>query len=56
MGAPLKITVAEPSVILRSGMLAVLEHTEKFKAEVYEVSDMEQLKAALNWQKKSSVW
>lgn len=50
MGAPLKITVAEPSVILRSGMLAVLEHTEKFKAEVYEVSDMEQLKAALNWQ------
>lgn len=50
MGAPLKITVAEPSVILRNGMLAVLEHTEKFKAEVYEVSDMEQLKAALNWQ------
>ena len=50
MGAPLKITVAEPSVILRSGMLAVLEHTEKFKAEVYEVSDMEHLKAALNWQ------
>lgn len=50
MGAPLKITVAEPSVILRSGILAVLEHVAQFKAEVYEVSDMEQLKAALNWQ------
>lgn len=51
MGAPLKITVAEPSVILRSGILAVLEHVEQFKAEVYEVSDMERLKTALGWQR-----
>ncbi len=50
MSAPLKITVAEPSVIIRSGIIAVLEHSEKFRAEVYEVGDMEQLKAALNWQ------
>lgn len=50
MSAPLKITVAEPSVIIRSGIIAILEHSEKFKADVYEVGDMEQLKAALNWQ------
>lgn len=50
MSAPLKITVAEPSVIIRSGIIAVLEHSEKFKADVYEVGDMEQLKTALGWQ------
>lgn len=50
MSVSVKITVAEPSVIIRSGIIAVLGGAESFRAEIYEVSDMEQLKSVLAWQ------
>lgn len=51
MSAPVKIAVAEPSVILRSGMLSVLRRLDKLHLEVFEISDMEQLKHLLGWQR-----
>lgn len=51
MSASVKITVAEPSVIIRSGLIAVIGRSESLKAEIYEVEDMEQLRNALTWQR-----
>lgn len=50
MSASVKITLAEPSVIIRSGIIAVLGGAEHFKAEIYEVGEIDQLKSALSWQ------
>ncbi|MDR3181104.1 MAG: DNA-binding response regulator, partial [Prevotellaceae bacterium] len=51
MSAPVKITLAEPSVIIRDGMLSILRRLNTLHVEVFEVSDMEQLKSSLGWQK-----
>ncbi|MDR2449298.1 MAG: LuxR C-terminal-related transcriptional regulator [Prevotellaceae bacterium] len=51
MSAPVKITLAEPSVIIRNGMLSILRRLSTLHVEVFEVSDMEQLKNSLGWQK-----
>jgi DNA-binding NarL/FixJ family response regulator len=51
MSASIKITLAEPSVIIRDGMLSILRRLNTLHTEVFEVSDMEQLKNSLNWQK-----
>ena len=51
MSGTVKITVAEPSVILRSGVLAILKRLTSLHAEVFEVTEMDQLRASLSWQK-----
>ena len=51
MSRPVRITVAEPSVIIRSGLLSVLKRINMERIEVFEVSEIEQLKHALSWQK-----
>jgi DNA-binding NarL/FixJ family response regulator len=51
MSAPVKITLAESSVIIRDGILSVLRRLNTLHVEVFEVSDMEQLKNSLGWQK-----
>ena len=53
MSAPVKITLAEPSVIIRDGMLSILRRLSMLHIEVFEVSDMEQLRNSLGWQKPS---
>lgn len=50
MNGTIKITIAEPSVILRSGILSVLKRLNAFKIEIYEVGEVEQLKSSLAWQ------
>ena len=50
MSAAVKITLAEPSVIIRSGIIAVLNGAERLKAEIYEVGEIDQLKSALSSQ------
>lgn len=44
MSVTVKITVAEPSVIIRSGIIAVIGSAENLKAEIYEVSEIDQLR------------
>jgi DNA-binding NarL/FixJ family response regulator len=51
MSAPVKITVAEPSAIVRSGLISILKKPGGLHAEVYEVGDMEQLKDNLGWRR-----
>ncbi|MDR3134108.1 MAG: response regulator transcription factor [Prevotellaceae bacterium] len=47
---PVKITLADASVIVRNGLLAVLKRMDAFHFKVYEISDPEQLKNSLGWQ------
>ncbi len=51
MSKPVKIAVAEPSVIIRSGLLAILKRLSSLHMEVFEIGETEQLKASLSWQK-----
>ena len=51
MNKPIRITVAEPSVIIRSGVLSVLKRINMTHIEVFEISEIEQLRHALSWQK-----
>lgn len=51
MSRKVKITVAEPSAIIRGGLIALLGQMGGLHAEVSEIGDMEQLKASLGWQK-----
>lgn len=51
MSAHLKIVVAEPSLIIRKGILSVLRHFPDFEVQVVEVSDPVQLPSSLAWQK-----
>jgi DNA-binding CsgD family transcriptional regulator len=51
MSGSVKITLAEPSVIIRDGVLSILRRLNTLHAEVFEVSDMEQLRSSLGWQK-----
>lgn len=51
MSGAVKITIAEPSLIIRTGLIGVIEGIDPLKAEIYEVGDTEQLRTALMWQK-----
>lgn len=50
MSVPVKITVAEPSVVIRNGMISVIKMLGALKAEIFEIEDIEQLRGALAWQ------
>jgi DNA-binding NarL/FixJ family response regulator len=51
MSHPIKITIAEPSIILRNGILSVLHGLNTIQIHVFEISEIEQLKSSLSWQK-----
>ncbi len=51
MSKRIKITIAEPSEIIRRGLYSVLRETGPSEVEVYEISDMEQLINSLNYQR-----
>ncbi len=51
MSAHVKITVADPSAIIRSGLLVALKKPGGFHTEIYEVGNAEQLKDNLGWRK-----
>jgi DNA-binding NarL/FixJ family response regulator len=51
MSYPVKIVIMEPSAIIRSGILSVLHRLNTIQIEVFEISEIEQLKSSLNWQK-----
>jgi DNA-binding NarL/FixJ family response regulator len=47
----IKIIILEPSVLIRSGMIALLHRLNMIQMDVVEISDVEQLKNFLGWQK-----
>lgn len=51
MSTHVKIAIAEPSVIIRSGVLSVLKRLNALHAEVFEISEIDQLRNSLSWQK-----
>ena len=51
MSAKVRITIAEPSVIIREGIIAVLKQTNTLHLEVSEISAVDQLRNSLIWQK-----
>jgi DNA-binding NarL/FixJ family response regulator len=51
MKRPLRITVAEPSVILRGGIISVLKQTNAIHAEVFELGEIDRLTDVLRWQR-----
>ena len=51
MSGRVKITIVEPSDIIRGGMVAILKRAQALHAEIFEVSDPEQLRNALGWQR-----
>ena len=40
----MKVTLEEPSVNKRSGIISVIGNAENLKAEIYEVNEIDQLK------------
>lgn len=51
MKGPVRITVAEPSVILRSGIISVLKRIGAIHAEVFELGEIDRLADTLHWQR-----
>ncbi len=51
MSMPRKITIAEPSDIVRMGIVALLRRTGSLNAEISEIPDPGQLKTMLPWHK-----
>ncbi|MDR0686992.1 MAG: LuxR C-terminal-related transcriptional regulator [Dysgonamonadaceae bacterium] len=51
MNCPIRISVFEPSAIIRNGILSALGHINSFDMEVDEVTDPETLKSSLSKQK-----
>ena len=51
MSRPVRITVAEPSEILRRGLAGILKKARQFHAEVSEVADPAQLRSSIAWQR-----
>jgi len=49
MNALVKIVVAEPSVIIRSGIHSIMKKIPDIHIEVFEIFDMDQLKDSLSW-------
>ena len=50
MKGSVRITIAEPSAILRSGIIALLKGVDTFHADVFEATDAERLSDTLKWQ------
>lgn len=50
MSHVVKIVIAEPSLIIRSGILSILKRLSNLHIEVFEVGEIEQLRNSLNWQ------
>ena len=46
-----RITVAEPSAILRGGIISLLHQVDGFRAEVFEVESIDRLPDAMKWQR-----
>lgn len=51
MSGPVKTVIAEPSAIIRKGVLAIMKHFADLHFEVIEVADAEHLRNQLNWHK-----
>lgn len=51
MSATVKITLAEPSLIIRSGIVSVLRAVRGMHFELHEVEELDTLRNALTWQK-----
>ncbi len=51
MSRPVRITIAESSEIIRRGLVAILKAIGTLQAEVNEVSDADQLKNSISWQR-----
>lgn len=51
MSRSVRITIADPSEIVRRGMSSILRKVRLFHAEVSEISDSTQLKSSLAWQR-----
>lgn len=51
MGRSVKIVVFEPSLIIRSGVLAVLRRLPAFDIQIEEIADVAQLPSSLRWHK-----
>ncbi|MDR0864057.1 MAG: LuxR C-terminal-related transcriptional regulator [Candidatus Symbiothrix sp.] len=51
MSHPVKIAIIEPSIIIRSGILSVLHRLNTIQMNVFEITEAEQLKSSLSWQK-----
>lgn len=47
----LKVTIADPSYIIRSGMSATLSEFDDLDIKLFEISDIMELKNAICWQK-----
>jgi DNA-binding NarL/FixJ family response regulator len=50
MNTPVKITLVEPSIIVRSGILVILKQLNTLHIEVFEADDVMQLKNSIGWQ------
>lgn len=51
MSTILKIAVAEPSLIIRSGLLSVLKRLTSLNIEILEIGEITRLEASLSWRK-----
>ena len=51
MSSTIKIIIVEPSVIIRRGILSVLQQLNTIHLEVFEVSEPDQLRCSLCWRK-----
>lgn len=51
MSETVKIAVAEPSLIIRSGLLSVLKRLTALHIEILEIGDIARLETSLSWRK-----
>ena len=51
MSVLLRIAVAEPSLIIRSGVLSVLKRLSTLDVQVFEITEISRLSESLNWHK-----
>ncbi len=49
MNRTIRIAVAEPSELIRAGMVAILGRITEFRLEVHEIAEMGKLRDHLNW-------
>jgi len=55
MSKSVKIVVAEPSSIIRYGLLSILKNIDILHINIVEISDADQLKNSLNWHKPDAL-
>lgn len=55
MSSRIKITIIEPSDLVRAGLLGILKNTPGLHAEIYEVDDPSQLRNTLGWQRPNLI-